>query len=111
MASQNERIYIREAAELLNRRMGTLRKWERTGVLPKHLRPHREKTGRQWRYWTPKQIEGIRQWLVKSDRRPGKGLPTYNPTREQAEANIIKMRRPRNKTDKEDDEEEVAAEA
>lgn len=88
-----ERIYIREAAELLNRRMATMRKWEQLGVLPAHLRPHRGHRG--WRYWTPSQIQGIREWLRETDRRPGKGLPHYNPTEEQLDAAIESMRTPR----------------
>jgi hypothetical protein len=87
------RIYIREAAELLNRRMATLRKWEQLNLLPPHLMPHRGHRG--WRYWTEDQIEGIRQWLRETDRRPGKGLPHYNPTEQQLDKAIAAMRRPR----------------
>ena len=90
---QVERIYIREAAALLNRRMSTLRKWEQLEVLPLHLRPHRGQRG--WRYWTPDQIEGIREWLRDTDRRPGKGLPHYNPTELQLDRAISAMRKPR----------------
>lgn len=90
---QVERIYIREAAELLNRRMATLRKWEQLNVLPQHLRSHRGNRG--WRYWTPEQIDGIREWLRDTDRRPGKGLPHYNPTELQLDRAIHAMRRPR----------------
>lgn len=96
MTDQAERIYIREAAEQLNRRMATLRKWEQLGILPEHLLPHRGKRG--WRYWTPDQIEGIRQWLRDTDRRPGKGLPHYNPTEQQLDEAIAAMRVPRRKT-------------
>lgn len=88
-----DKIYIREVAELLNRRMATLRKWEQLGILPDHLRPHRGERG--WRYWTPEQIEGIRQWLRETDRRAGKGLPHYNPTEQQLDKAILAMRRPR----------------
>lgn len=90
---QVERIYIREAADLLNRRMATMRKWEQLGLLPQHLLPHRGHRG--WRYWTPEQIEGIREWLRDTDRRPGKGLPHYNPTEDQLDRAITAMRRPR----------------
>jgi hypothetical protein len=90
---QVERIYIREAADLLKRRMATMRKWEQLGILPKHLLPHRGKRG--WRYWTPEQIDGIRDWLRETDRRPGKGLPHYNPTEQQLDMAIAAMRRPR----------------
>jgi hypothetical protein len=88
-----ERIYIREAAEQLGRRMSTLRKWESLGVLPAHLMPQRGM--RDWRYWTPEQIEGIREWIRETDRRPGKGLPFYNPTEAELEKAIAAMRKPR----------------
>ena len=75
--------------------MGTLRRWEKLKVLPEELMPLREESGRRWRYWTPDQIEKIKQWLVDTDRRPGKGLPTYDPTLEQVEKQIEAMRGPR----------------
>lgn len=90
---QAERVYIRDAAALLNRRMSTLRKWEQLGVLPEHLVAHRGDRG--WRYWTPEQIAQIKQWLIETDRRPGKGLPHYNPTEAELDRAIAKMRGPR----------------
>lgn len=90
---QGERVYIRDAAEILNRRMSTLRKWEQLGVLPAELLPHRGE--RQWRYWTPDQIEGIKQWIKDTNRIPGKGLPHYDPTETQLDQAIEMMRRPR----------------
>lgn len=92
-----DRIYIREAADLLNRRMATLRKWEQLSVLPSHLIPHRGSRG--WRYWTPTQIEGIRKWIRETDRRPGKGLPHYNPTDKELDQAIASMRTPRQTTE------------
>ena len=89
-ASDTQQIYIRQAAEQLNRRMATLRKWEQLDILPDELRSHRGHRG--WRYWTPDQIEGIRDWLRSTDRRPGKGLPHYNPTESQLDAAIEAMR-------------------
>lgn len=88
-----ERIYIREAAELLDRRMGTLRKWEQLNLLPIHLLPHRGHRG--WRYWTPDQINGIKHWMKETDRRPGKGLPNYDPGEEEVNQQVREMRRPR----------------
>lgn len=90
-----ERIYIRQASEMLNRRMATMRKWEQLGLLPEHLLPHRGSRG--WRYWTPEQIEGIRKWIKETDRRPGKGLPYYDPTEKELDRAIAAMRRPRRK--------------
>lgn len=88
-----DRIYIREAAAMLNRRIPTLRKWDRDRELPDHLSPKRGFRG--WRYWTPEQMEGIRQWLRDTDKRPGKSLPHYNPTEEQLNNAIAMMRQPR----------------
>ena len=67
---EEERIYIGQLAEQIHREMGTIRKWEREGRLPKHLRPRRGK--RDHRYWTPKQVEGIKQWMKRNDMRPGR---------------------------------------
>ena len=91
-----ERIYIKEAAEILDRRMATLRKWEQLGVLPKRLLPHRGP--RNWRYWTPEQIEGLRNWIESTDRRPGKGLSHWHPFYKQLKTAICMMRKP-NKLD------------
>lgn len=93
-----ERIYISAAAEMLNRRMATLRKWEQLGVLPKELLPARGQRG--WRYWTPNQIEGIKKWIKDTDRRPGKGLPHYDPTEAELERAIAMMRKPRKQAGK-----------
>jgi len=91
-AQQTDRIYIRDASELINRRMDTIRKWEGKGVLPKKLRPKRENNGRMQRYWTMAQIEGIKKWLKDTDRRPGKGLPSYNPTPDQVDKQLEALR-------------------
>jgi len=98
---ENRRIYIREAAALLNRRMGTLRKWDQDGVLPEELRPHRGHGGSQWRFWTPDQIEGIKEWIRKTQRYSGNALPHYNPTEKDLDKAIKKMRdKPHGKTSK-----------
>lgn len=101
---QAERVYIRDAAQILKRRMTTLRKWESLGVLPQHLRPHRGE--RNWRYWTPEQIEGIQNWMQETDRRPGKGLPHYNPTEAELDRVLLRMRRPRSQPVEEKEEED-----
>jgi transposase len=93
-AHESERhIYIREVAEILDRRMATLRKWEQLGVLPEHLRPQRGQRG--WRYWTESQVEGLKEWVQETERWPGKGLPYYNPTEEKINQSINSMRKPR----------------
>ena len=95
---EEERVYIAEAAEQLDRRIGTLRKWEANGILPVHLRPHRGK--RRWRYWTPRQIQQIKEWIQKTDRRPGRGIPHIDEKNLDPEAvrkQIRAMRKPRGK--------------
>lgn len=91
-----DHVYIREAAELLHRRMGTLRKWEQTDVLPEHLRSHRG--DRSWRFWTREQIEGIKEWIRETERYSGNALPNYNPTEKQLDKAINAMRRPHSST-------------
>lgn len=95
---EDQRVYIRDAADTLDRRIGTLRKWESSGVLPKNLLPARGKRG--WRYWTPEQIEGIKKWIEKTDRRPGRGLPHVdqrNADPDLVQQQIRAMRKPRTK--------------
>lgn len=69
----DERIYINVLAEIINREIDTIRKWERVGTLPKHLLPKRGDRG--WRYWTHAQVygpRGIIAWMEKKDMRPGR---------------------------------------
>jgi D-alanyl-D-alanine dipeptidase len=87
-----QHVYIREAADALNRRMSTLRKWCQTDVLPEALRPARGIRG--WRYWTPEQIEAIKEWMRETDRRSGKSLAHWNPTEKELDEVIETMRRP-----------------
>ena len=93
---QEERVYIREAAAILNRRMGTLRKWENQGALPKHLLPQRGHRG--WRYWTPAQIAGMRKWIRETQRYSGTALPNYNPTEKDLDRAIKKLRQRKKRT-------------
>ena len=64
-----KRIQIIDAAHSLGRVPHTLRVWEAQGRLPDHLLPHRDERG--WRYWTEEQVEGMRQWLIDEEIRPG----------------------------------------
>jgi hypothetical protein len=69
---QENIVFIDELAKILNRKQGTIRKWEREGMLPKKLLPRRGK--RNWRYWTDGQVwgpNGIIAWMEKNDMRPG----------------------------------------
>ncbi len=92
---EDERVYIPEAAGLLDRRIGTLRRWEADEVLPAHLMPLRGK--RKWRYWSHEQIDLIRQWMIDTDRRPGRALPHISSDPAKVEQQIHAMRRPRRK--------------
>lgn len=67
--TDNKRLQIADVAHSLGRVSHTIRVWEREGRLPDDLLPQRDDRG--WRYWTPEQVEGIRQWLIDEDIRPG----------------------------------------
>ncbi len=75
-----EKIYISELAKLVGRSAHTVRQWERDKVLPYALMSFRADNG--YRFWKPDQVEGIRNWLVKTDRKAGKGLKFYQQEKE-----------------------------
>lgn len=64
-----KRLKINDVAHYLGRVPHTVRTWQREGRLPEHLLPQRDERG--WRYWTEEQAEGIKQWLIEEDIRPG----------------------------------------
>jgi hypothetical protein len=68
------RIYIGELAEIINRKPNTIRGWERTRRLPKKLCSHRSDEGAAWRYWTPEQVEEIKEWVAQI---PPSGLQRF----------------------------------
>jgi len=71
----DKRLYsIGEVADELNRVSHTIRIWLYRGIVPKHLIPQRDE--RNWRWWTREQVEGLKEWVITSDLRPGKGLRT-----------------------------------
>lgn len=73
-----EQVYrVSEVAREVGRVPHTIRMWDK--VLPRHLKPTRDARG--WRVWTGPQIEGIKQWLIDEDRRPGKGLESVRRKR------------------------------
>jgi hypothetical protein len=85
------RVYIDELAPILDREMGTIRKWERTS-LPKRL--HSRRGYRGWRYWTDRQVwgkAGIIAWMEKNDMRPGNLLTP--PTKEAQ--HVANLRKPK----------------
>jgi hypothetical protein len=96
MDMSEELISISEVCKMLNRRPNTVRGWDREGILPDHLKSTRMDNG--WRGWTASQVEGLRQWLLDTDRRPGKGLPNYQPTEEEREKHVTTVRRKRTKS-------------
>lgn len=88
----DERIYIDSLCKIVDRKVNTIRKWERLGMLPRHLMPKRGK--RNWRYWTHEQVygkRGIIEWMERENMRPG-NLMTH-PDKE-AE-HVEKLRRPK----------------
>jgi hypothetical protein len=89
---EDGRVYIDELAKLVNREMGTIRKWERLGDLPKRL--HSKRGYRGWRYWTDKQVygkDGILVWMDKNDMRPGN---LVTPPEHEAE-HVRNLRKPK----------------
>ena len=90
----NEKLYIADVAREIDRSGSTVRSWCRLNRLPRELRPQRD-TDNGWRYWTPKQVEGIRRWMLDSQMHPGGGLSNFRPTPEQQEELLTKLRRRR----------------
>lgn len=85
-------VYIDKLSKIVDREVNTIRKWCRTGMLPKRLMP---KFGfRGWRYWTVTQVygdNGILEWMKKNNMRPG-NLVT-DPSKEQQ--HVANLRRPK----------------
>lgn len=89
-----QRVYMRDLARLLDRSSGTIRGWERDGLLPKRLLPHRDEKG--WRYWKLGQVAKIQEWMVKNRMAPGKGLSGYQPSVDTVQGMLRQLREPRN---------------
>lgn len=85
----DRRIYIGEAADLLDREIDTVRKWDK--VLPPGLQPRRGDRNR--RYWTEDQWPDLVAWAAK--RVPGSALPGYNPDPARLAQHRANMRRPK----------------
>ena len=92
--TDEKRIYIAEAAELLNRRPHTIRSWEYNGLLPEELKPNRDSRG--WRYWTEAQVAAVKRWLVDANIHPGSGLPGYKPNQAQIQSHNASIRAAKN---------------
>lgn len=85
-------VYIDELARVVNREMGTIRKWEREGRLPKRLLPKRGT--RNWRCWTHNQVygkNGVIEWMRKNDMRPGNTVT--DPSKE--DEHVAHLRKPK----------------
>jgi hypothetical protein len=91
--SETPRIYLKEMAEQIDRRMTTVRLWERNGVLPEDLQARRDE--RNWRYWTPAQVKRIRAWMKNEGRAPGSGLRNVKPSDAQTQKILAGLRQPR----------------
>lgn len=83
------RFTISEAARLLDRSPQTLRSWDRNESMPKKLRPKRDDHGN--RYWTPELIAEIKEWIVKNNFHPGRGID-YQPSPERLQQHIERIR-------------------
>lgn len=94
MVDSDRRVYIAALAAEVDRRENTIRSWCRAGRLPEHLRPQRAATdsGPGWRYWTPEQVEAIKQWMLDERMAPGAGLKNFAPTPEQTESLLARLR-------------------
>jgi hypothetical protein len=95
MTDSEQRIFIGELAKIVNRRVGTIRRWVTSGKLPEHLQPQRNPSISSWRWWTPEQVQGIKEWMRDERVYPGSGLPNFNPDEEQIEALLQNRRLPR----------------
>src|SRR5581483_1864222 len=71
----------------------TIRGWERDGLLPRSMLPHRDE--KDWRYWTPAQLEKIKEWMERNEMAPGKGLSGFDPTVLRVQEMLGKLRQPR----------------
>lgn len=76
MIGMSEELSIGDVAHELGRVSHTLRVWEYSGRLPDHLKPRRD--DRHWRWWTREQVEGLKQWIIDEDMRPGKAFRKKN---------------------------------
>jgi hypothetical protein len=87
----DRRVYIGEVADIVNRRVDTLRKLDTRREFPAHLRPRKGERG--WRYWNESQLDDLIAWF--GTRYPGSALAGYDPTPERLEQHIERMRHPR----------------
>lgn len=94
MTEAERRIYIGELAEMVDRRVNTVRQWERSGRLPEHLRSIRADTdsGHGWRHWTPEQVAEICKWMKKERLYPGAGLANFDPDPARVEEMLAALR-------------------
>jgi hypothetical protein len=66
----DERIYLKELAELLDRTPNSIRSWVREDRLPEELKPMRE-GGRQQLFWKQAQLSALREFAREMEQRRG----------------------------------------
>jgi hypothetical protein len=67
-----DRVYLDQLSIAINRKPNTIRIWERSGLLPEQLFPHRDE--RDWRYWDVAQVKEMQAWMSKELIGPGRGF-------------------------------------
>ena len=63
-------LKVGEVGIRINRSAHTIRRWERSGMLPEHLLPHRNK--KNYRVWYAYQVPHFIDWMRLLDLRKGK---------------------------------------
>lgn len=98
-SEEDRKVYIGELAELVDRRVNTIRGWERSGRLPEHLHSTRNPpgVGMGWRYWTSEQVVAISQWMIDEKIYPGAGLKNFYPDAVYVEESLKRLRMGRTK--------------
>jgi hypothetical protein len=87
MADQ-DLIIINDVAKLVGRVPDSLRRWDREGLLPQHLRPIRGPRNR--RYWRENQINELKAWMIDNKMFPGGALPHIHLSQEEIEQRTLR---------------------
>lgn len=103
--SKDVKFSIAEAARLLDRSPSTLRAWDRSKSMPRHLRPARDPNGH--RYWTPELIAQIQEWMIENEFYPGRAI--YHPDKERLQKHIERIRNANKSQDEEAPDEQADA--
>jgi hypothetical protein len=111
MATDTDRVYIEVVSKILDRKMDSLRNWDRKavrywaenewtgeaprGILPPDLLPRRGE--RNKRYWTREQVQRLPDWMIANKMYPGGSLPYYNPSPQEIKEVLQRQRRAQQK--------------